>query len=94
VLASNARVNVFHRGFVACDRYDNGEAAIRALACPVLFVLGARDQMTPPRAAQGLIDAALQAGKSVKVTRLDVGHHQMSEAPDATLFAIRDFLAG
>ncbi|ABM38061.1 alpha/beta fold hydrolase [Polaromonas naphthalenivorans] len=93
VLASNTRVNVFHRGFKACDRYANGEAAIQSITCPVLFVLGAQDQMTPPKAAQGLIDAALQAGKTVKVARLDVGHHQMSEAPDATLFAILDFLA-
>ena len=26
VLASNPKVNVFHRGFVACDTYANGEA--------------------------------------------------------------------
>ena len=53
VLASNATVNVFHRGFKACDSYANGEAAIQAITCPVLFVLGAQDQMTPPKAAQG-----------------------------------------
>jgi len=93
VLASNRQVNVFHRGFQACDRYANGEAAIAQITCPVLFVLGAQDQMTPPKAAQGLISAALQASKTVKVVRLDVGHHQMTEAPDQTLFAIRDFLA-
>jgi len=93
VLASNREVNVFHRGFQACDRYANGEAAIAQITCPVLFVLGAQDQMTPPKAAQGLISAALQASKTVKVVRLDVGHHQMTEAPDQTLFAIRDFLA-
>ena len=92
VLASNTRVNVFHRGFKSCDSYANGEAAITAIACPVLFLLGELDQMTPPKAAQGLMAAARQAGKQVQVTRLDVGHHQMTEAPDATLFAIRDFL--
>ena len=92
VLASNSRVNVFHRGFKACDSYANGEAAMQSIACPVLFVLGAQDQMTPPKAAQGLIGSARQAGKSVQVMHLDVGHHQMTEAPDETLFAIRDFL--
>ena len=92
VLASNAKVNVFHRGFQACDRFATGEAAIRAIACPALFVLGAQDQMTPPKAAQGLIAAARNAGKDVKLTSLPVGHHQMTEAPDQTLFAIRDFL--
>lgn len=93
VLRSNAKVNVFHRGFVACDSYANGEQAIAALQCPVLFVLGAQDQMTAPKAAQGLISAARTAGKSVQVVYVPVGHHQMTEAPEETLFAIRDFLA-
>ena len=92
VLASNAKVNVFHRGFNACNSYENGETAIQAITCPVLFVLGAQDQMTHPKAAQGLIAAAVKAGKTVKLVTLAVGHHQMTEAPDDTLFAIRDFL--
>lgn len=93
VLASNREVNVFHRGFQACDRYANGEAAIAQITCPVLFLLGAQDQMTPPKAAQGLIKAACSSGKTVQITSVPVGHHQMSEAPDQTLLAIRDFLA-
>lgn len=92
VLASNPKVNVFHRGFVACDSYANGEAAMGELSCPVLFLLGSQDQMTHPKAAQGLIKAAKAAGKSVQVSNLPVGHHQMTETPDDTLFAIRDFL--
>lgn len=92
VIASNPHVNVFHRGFKACDSYANGEAAIAAVTCPVLFVLGAADQMTQPRAAQGLIAKGRDSGKTVKVATLPVGHHQMTETPDATLFAIRDFL--
>lgn len=92
VLASNQEVNVFYRGFKACDSYTNGEKAIAAMTCPVLFVLGAQDQMTQPKAAQGLISAAKASGKLLAVTSVPVGHHQMTEAPDATLFAIRDFL--
>jgi len=92
VLTSNPKVNLFHRGFVACDRYAGGESAMAALTCPVLFVLGSVDQMTPPKAAQGLIKAALAAHQTVKVVSLPVGHHQMTEAPDATLWAVRDFL--
>lgn len=92
VLASNRQVNVFHRGFAACDRYANGEVAMAQITCPVLFVLGEQDQMTQPKAAQGLIKTARASGKSVQVAYLPVGHHQMTEAPDATLFAIRDFL--
>lgn len=94
VLASNTRVNVFHRGFVACDSYAGGDAAMTALTCPVLFLLGSQDQMTHPKAAQGLIKAAQAEGKAVQVVSLPVGHHQMTETPDATLFAIRDFLQG
>lgn len=93
VLRSNSAVNVFHRGFVACDSYANGEQAIAAAQCPVLFALGAQDQMTAPKAAQGLVAAARAAGKAVQTTSLPVGHNQMSEAPDGTLMAIRDFLA-
>jgi pimeloyl-ACP methyl ester carboxylesterase len=92
VLASNTRVNVFHRGFKACDGYANGEAAIAAVSCPVLFLLGAQDQMTPAKAAQSLIDKARESGKRVQVVRLPVGHRHMTETPDATMFAIRDFL--
>ena len=92
VLASNKAVNVFHRGFVACDSYANGEAAMQAITCPVLFVLGAQDQMTAPKAAQPLIATAKASGKHVAVISLQVGHHQMTETPDNTLFAIRDFL--
>ncbi len=93
VLRSNPKVNVFHRGFKACDSYANGENAIAQVTAPVLFVLGAQDQMTMAKAAQPLIDKAKATGKSFKVASLPVGHHQMTETPEATLFAIRDFLA-
>ncbi|MFZ9550934.1 MAG: alpha/beta hydrolase, partial [Hylemonella sp.] len=48
----------------------------------------------PPLAAQTLIERARRTGKSVSQVELAVGHHQMLETPDATLFALRDFLAG
>ena len=93
VLRSNPAVNLFHRGFVACDSYAGGEAAIARITCPVLFALGTQDQMTTPKAAQGLIAAARSGGKTVQVVSLPVGHHQMTEAPEETLAAIRDFLS-
>ena len=94
VLASNTDTNLLHAGFTACDSYAGGEAAMAQLACPVLFVLGEQDQMTPPKAAKGLIEAAKAAGKQPRVQMIPNGHNQMSESPDQTLFAIRDFLAG
>ncbi|MCA3237118.1 MAG: alpha/beta fold hydrolase [Curvibacter sp.] len=93
VLASNSQVNVFHRGFLACDHYANGEQALQAITCPVLFLLGAKDQMTLAKNAEGLISLARASGKTVKVLKLPVGHHHMTEAPEATLAAIRAFLA-
>lgn len=93
VLRSNREVNVFHRGFVACDSYAGGNEAIARITCPVLFAPGTQDQMTTPKAAQALIGTARAAGKGVQVVYLPVGHHQMTEAPEETLFALRDFLA-
>ncbi len=93
VLASNPKVNIFHRGFVACDCYDQGLDAMAALTCPVLFVLGERDQMTPPKAAKSLIDQAAATGKTYRVVKVPMGHHQMTEAPEETLKAIYTFLS-
>ncbi len=92
VLASNTKMNVFHRGFKACDDYANGETAISQVTCPILFLLGADDQMTQAKAAQLLIDKAKNTGKDFQVVSLAVGHHQMTEAPEETLMAIKDFL--
>jgi pimeloyl-ACP methyl ester carboxylesterase len=88
VLASNPQVNVFYTGFAACDRYANGEAAMAQVTCPVLFLLGSTDQMTPPKAAQGLIKKALDA----QVVMLPGGHQQMNETPEPMLAALRGFL--
>ncbi|MFZ9509438.1 MAG: alpha/beta fold hydrolase [Burkholderiaceae bacterium] len=92
VLRSNPHENVFHIGFAACNGYANGEAAITQVTAPVLFLSGEADQMTPPKAAQGLIAKARGAGLRVQVASVPVGHHQMNEAPDATLAVLRDFL--
>jgi pimeloyl-ACP methyl ester carboxylesterase len=88
VLASNATVNVFHTGFKACDDYTGGVAAMAQVQCPTLFVLGERDQMTPPKAAQALIAQAHNA----TVCTLPAGHSLMTEAPDGVLMALRGFL--
>ena len=92
VLASNTQVNIFHRGFVACDSYAHGLEAMAGVTCPVLFVLGERDQMTPPRAATSLIDQAKATGKTIHVVKVPMGHHQMSESPEETLNALKTFL--
>jgi pimeloyl-ACP methyl ester carboxylesterase len=88
VLASNAQVNVFHTGFKACDDYRGGDAAMAKVECPVLFVLGKNDQMTPPKAAQSLVAQAARG----QVVVLEAGHSLMTEAPDGVLSALQAFL--
>ena len=46
--------------------------------------------MTPPRATKTLTVKAPQA----KVVTVQAGHALMSEAPDAVLFALKEFLEG
>ena len=86
--ASACEVNLFHHDFSVCDRYTNGLQAAAGVACPVTMVLGAMDQMTPPRSTRE-IAAALKA----RVVSLPSGHHLMGEAPDGLLAALRDALA-
>jgi pimeloyl-ACP methyl ester carboxylesterase len=89
VLASNTQVNLFHRGFTACDNYQGAEAAIAKVRCPLAFIHGRNDSMTLPKMAQPLIAKAPQA----RVVMLEGGHQLMTEAPDGVLFALKDFLA-
>jgi pimeloyl-ACP methyl ester carboxylesterase len=93
VQASNSVFNLFHTGFNACNEYKNGLAGVFTASAAMLFIVGKSDQMTPPKAAKALIDAAKSSDKLVKVVTLDAGHQMMSEAPDGVLMALKDFLA-
>ncbi len=80
--------NLFEHDFRVCDRYAGGLDAAAQVRCPVTFVLGSNDQMTPPKVTKD-IAAALKA----KVVLLDSGHHLMAERPDGLLMAVRAALA-
>jgi pimeloyl-ACP methyl ester carboxylesterase len=80
--------HLFHADFTACDAYAGLEAAAPKVRGPVTLVLGARDQMTLPKAATPLIEAL----KPRRVVTLSVGHNLMSEDPDGVLNAINDAL--
>ena len=74
--------------FAACNAYGAAIDAARTLACPVLFILGSRDQMTPPKAARSLIDACTQP----QVVQLAAtGHAMMAENPDGVRQALAAF---
>lgn len=80
--------NLFLDDFGACDRYAGALAAAAQVRCPARLILGAKDGMTPPKAAQALA-AALHA----EISTLPVGHSLMAEAPDAVLAALQAALA-
>jgi pimeloyl-ACP methyl ester carboxylesterase len=78
---------VLFNDLAACNAWAGGQERARSLHCPALFVLGARDQMTPPRAARALI-AAVPDPTVVELARC--GHMVHTEAPEE----LRDALAG
>jgi len=78
---------LFHTDFAACNAYANGEAAARAVACPAVFIFGAKDMMTPPRSTKTLTGAIAHG----KVVTVDAGHSLMAEQPDAVLDALIAF---
>ena len=87
VLASNPQVNVFHRGFVACDSYAGGEAAMAQVAVPRAVRAGPQRRDDPPRPPSAAEEGAQRAD------RAGHGRHQMiTESPDQVLLALRRFL--
>lgn len=81
---------VLHAGLKACNDYTAGLESAAKVQCPALFILGRRDLMTPPRAAQSLVQA-VPGARSVIIEA--AGHSLMAEAPDAVLDALIEFLA-
>lgn len=76
--------------FAACNAYAAGLDAAAALRCPALFLLGANDQMTPPRAARALREACAEASELVLP---GCGHALMTEAAGPVLEALEHFAA-
>ncbi|MFL6572856.1 MAG: alpha/beta fold hydrolase [Burkholderiales bacterium] len=89
MLARLARLapGVLYNDLKACNDYVSDFAGVE---CPVLFILGRRDVMTPPRAATALTQKL--AGAQVEVVEFS-GHSLMAEAPDDTLDALVEFFS-
>jgi pimeloyl-ACP methyl ester carboxylesterase len=88
VLAHGGDPLLFHTDFVACNEYQGGQAAAERVRCPAHLILGAADQMTPPRNTRA-ITTALKA----QVHTVPGGHFLMQECPDDVLGAMRQALA-
>jgi pimeloyl-ACP methyl ester carboxylesterase len=80
--------DVLPTDFAACNAYDGALEAAHALQCPALFLLGERDQMTPPKAAQALVGACT---RPQVVTLPATGHAMMAENPDGVRRALASF---
>ncbi|MCE9642639.1 MAG: alpha/beta hydrolase [Betaproteobacteria bacterium] len=81
--------DVLYADFKACNDYTAGANAAGNVKCPVLAIAGNRDQMTPLRASQELVQRIPHARSVV----LDgSGHALMAEQPDAVLDALIEFL--
>jgi len=89
-LLERALPGVMANDMAACAAYRNGLAAGAKVTCPTLLLLGSLDAMTPPKAAQSL---ARVLKHPTQLVLPNVGHMMTIEAPDATIDAMRGFLA-
>jgi pimeloyl-ACP methyl ester carboxylesterase len=80
--------NLFHQDFQVCNHYAGGLEAAARVRCASLMIVGAHDQMTPPKAS-----ATLAQALHAKVLQLPAGHSLMGEVPDAVLNAIQAFIS-
>lgn len=87
-LFAAADEGVLHNDLKACDDWKSGPETAAHIHCPVLFILGERDRMTPARSARKL--AAAIPGSHAEVIA-GAGHMLMSEAPDAVLDHLKAF---
>ena len=79
--------NLFEHDFLVCDRYQGApEAVAKVTAAGVRteMILGAKDAMTPPKAAKQLAEML-----GARVTTLPAGHSLMTEAPEGMLNALK-----
>ena len=81
---------VLYNDLKASNDYVAGAQSAAKVKCPALFIVGRRDVMTPPKAAQPLQEK-IPGCKTVMIGAS--GHTLTAEAPDATLDALIDFLA-
>ncbi|MFV8834173.1 alpha/beta hydrolase [Aquisalimonas sp.] len=82
-LLEQAAPGVLFTDMNACNAYEAGVARAGEIACPVHFVIGDRDMMTPPKATAALADA-VTAPVSRTVLR-GCGHMTPLERPNELL---------
>ena len=91
-LARLARLapGVLYNDLKACNDYGAGVESAARVKCPVLFIVGRRDVMTPLETARPLQEK-ISGAKTVEIA--PSGHSLMAEAPDETLDALIGFIS-
>ena len=79
---------VIHADYLACDRFDV-LTRLGEISCPTLVICGSKDQLTPPKYSQYLVDHIPNASL---VTIDNAGHMVMLEQPEAITSPILDFI--
>lgn len=90
-LVDTSRPDSLAVDMAACNSYRSAVESAAAVTCPVTFLLGSLDKMTPARRARELIEAVPQART---VTLAGVGHMIPIEAPGPARTVILDALTG
>lgn len=85
-LIARSKPGVIFAGLTACNDYKEAREAAAKVACPTLLILGDSDMMTPLKGGRELA-GAIKDARAVVIP--GSGHMLMSEAPDATLDAMR-----
>jgi pimeloyl-ACP methyl ester carboxylesterase len=75
-------LDVLPSDFAACNAYSAGAGRATALNAPCLVMNGAKDSMTPSKAAHALASSITRAHCEILP---DCGHALMSEQPDSVL---------
>ena len=90
-MMENSTQGSVHTDLIACDNYNNGEAAFANIHCPILFLSGALDKMAPAKLAKAQADKN-ECAEIVLIP--ECGHSIMSESPDGVLNELTRFIGG
>lgn len=88
-LLEQSRPGVLATDLAACRAYTPDDAGFAKINMPALVISGTRDLMTPPKAAQALVQ---RIAGCRNVVLDEVGHAMMQEAPGKTIDALKGFL--
>ncbi|NKB50397.1 MAG: alpha/beta fold hydrolase [Alphaproteobacteria bacterium] len=88
-LLSAGTEGVLSSDLAACDAYQGAIEAAGEITCPVLFLSGAGDRMTPPKMTKALVDMLDHVESEILP---GTGHMIMVERPNETIDVIDGFL--